>query len=79
MVPVTVLFALKYKNEGLNLCFEGSFWSSMLKNAGQFNHGDVFIAEVDIVFSYQKKNLDGHSRNELMTVDWKLVIYCCAA
>ena len=27
----------------------------MYKKAGQFNHGDVFIAEVDIFFSYQKE------------------------
>ena len=34
MIQVTVLFALKYKNEGLNLCFEGSVWSYIKKKQG---------------------------------------------
>ena len=68
MVQVTVLFALKYKNEGLICALRGLFEAICRKKAGQFHHGDIFIAEVDIFPPIKKKNLDGHSRNELMTV-----------
>ena len=68
MDRLTVLFALKYKNEGLNCALRGLFEAICKTNAGQFNHGDVFIAKKIYFLLIKKKNLDGHSRNELMAV-----------
>ena len=51
MATITVLFALNTKMKTY-ICALGGLFEAICKKAGQFSHGDVFIAEVDIFSSY---------------------------